>query len=107
VIAVAEHPELRSKNDEEVFAWACAAKQWVLTESAKDFRPILLRAWLFQSRWLALGIQDNHLRCKMTTLPLSILGHIDREICHSVYQVVMAYTKSQRLVLMWQGPAGM
>lgn len=44
VIAVAEHPELRSKNDEEVFAWACAEKRWVLTENVKDFRPILLRA---------------------------------------------------------------
>lgn len=44
VVAVADHPGLRSKTDEEVFAWACAEKRWVLTENVKDFRPILLRA---------------------------------------------------------------
>jgi hypothetical protein len=44
VLAVAEQPELRSKTDEEVFAWACAQQRWVLTENVKDFRPILLRA---------------------------------------------------------------
>jgi predicted nuclease of predicted toxin-antitoxin system len=44
VIAIADQPELRSKSDEEVFAWACADKRWVLTENVKDFRPILLRA---------------------------------------------------------------
>jgi predicted nuclease of predicted toxin-antitoxin system len=44
VIAVAEQPELRSKSDDEVFAWACAEQRWVLTENVKDFRPILLRA---------------------------------------------------------------
>jgi predicted nuclease of predicted toxin-antitoxin system len=44
VIAVADQPELRSKSDEEVFAWACANKRWVLTENVKDFRPIWLRA---------------------------------------------------------------
>jgi predicted nuclease of predicted toxin-antitoxin system len=44
VIAVADLPELRSKSDDEVFAWACAEKRWVLTENVKDFRPILLRA---------------------------------------------------------------
>jgi predicted nuclease of predicted toxin-antitoxin system len=43
VIAIADQPELRSKSDEEVFAWACADKRWVLTENVKDFRPILLR----------------------------------------------------------------
>jgi predicted nuclease of predicted toxin-antitoxin system len=44
VLAVAEQPDLRSKTDEEVFAWACAQKRWVLTENVKDFRPILLHA---------------------------------------------------------------
>ena len=44
VIAVADQPELRSKSDDEVFAWACAERRWVLTENVKDFRPILLRA---------------------------------------------------------------
>ncbi len=44
VIAIADQPELRSKSDEEVFAWACANKRWVLTENVKDSRPILLRA---------------------------------------------------------------
>ncbi len=44
VIAIADRPELRSKSDEEVFAWACAGKRWVVTENVKDFRPILLRA---------------------------------------------------------------
>jgi hypothetical protein len=43
VIAVADQPELRSKSDDEVFAWACAQRRWVLTENVKDFRPILLR----------------------------------------------------------------
>jgi len=44
VIAVAGAPDLRSKSDEEVFAWACAGNRWVLTENVKDFRPILLHA---------------------------------------------------------------
>jgi predicted nuclease of predicted toxin-antitoxin system len=44
VIAVADQPALRSKTDDEVFAWACAERRWVLTENVKDFRPILLRA---------------------------------------------------------------
>jgi predicted nuclease of predicted toxin-antitoxin system len=44
VIAVADQPELQSKSDDEVFAWACAEKRWVLTENVQDFRPILLRA---------------------------------------------------------------
>jgi predicted nuclease of predicted toxin-antitoxin system len=44
VIAVADQPGLRSKSDEEVFAWASAEKRWLLTENVKDFRPIMLRA---------------------------------------------------------------
>jgi predicted nuclease of predicted toxin-antitoxin system len=44
VIAVADRPDLRSKSDEEVFAWARAEKRWLLTENVKDFRPIMLRA---------------------------------------------------------------
>jgi predicted nuclease of predicted toxin-antitoxin system len=44
VIAVADHADLRSKSDEEIFAWASAEKRWLLTENVKDFRPILLRA---------------------------------------------------------------
>ena len=44
VIAVADRPELRSKSDEEIFAWASAEKRWLLTENVKDFRPIMLRA---------------------------------------------------------------
>jgi len=44
VIAVAERPDLRSKSDEEVFAWASAEERWLLTENVKDFRPIMLRA---------------------------------------------------------------
>jgi predicted nuclease of predicted toxin-antitoxin system len=44
VLAVADRPDLRSKSDEEVFAWATAQKRWLLTENVKDFRPILLRA---------------------------------------------------------------
>jgi Domain of unknown function (DUF5615) len=44
VLAVAERPDLRSKSDEEVFAWTTAQKRWLLTENVKDFRPILLRA---------------------------------------------------------------
>lgn len=44
VIAVADRPDLRSKSDEEIFAWASTENRWVLTENVKDFRPILLRA---------------------------------------------------------------
>jgi len=44
VIAVADRPDLRSKSDEEVFAWASAERRWLLTENVKDFRPIMLRA---------------------------------------------------------------
>jgi len=44
VIAVADRPDLRSKSDEEVFAWARAETRWLLTENVKDFRPIMLRA---------------------------------------------------------------
>jgi hypothetical protein len=44
VIAVAEHGELRAMNDDDVFAWATSQGRWLLTENAKDFRPILLRA---------------------------------------------------------------
>ena len=43
-IAVADRPDLRSKSDEEIFAWASAEKRWLLTENVKDFRPIVLRA---------------------------------------------------------------
>jgi hypothetical protein len=44
VIAVADRPDLRSKSDEEIFAWASAERRWLLTENVKDFRPIMLRA---------------------------------------------------------------
>lgn len=44
VIAVADRPDLRSKSDEEVFAWASTERRWLLTENVKDFRPIMLRA---------------------------------------------------------------
>jgi predicted nuclease of predicted toxin-antitoxin system len=44
VIAVADRPDLRSKSDEEIFAWANTEKRLLLTENVKDFRPILLRA---------------------------------------------------------------
>ena len=43
VIAVADRPDLRSKSDEEIFAWASAERRWLLTENVKDFRPIMLR----------------------------------------------------------------
>src|SRR5947207_419898 len=46
VIAVADRPDLRAKSDEEIFAWASAEARWLLTENVKDFRPIMLRAWL-------------------------------------------------------------
>ena len=41
VIAVADRPDLRSKSDEEIFAWASTEKRWLLTENVKDFQPIL------------------------------------------------------------------
>ena len=44
VIEVADRPDLRSKSDEEICAWASAEKRWLLTENVKDFRPIMLRA---------------------------------------------------------------
>ena len=44
VIAVADRPDLRSKSDEEIFAWVSADKRWLLAENVKDFRPIMLRA---------------------------------------------------------------
>ena len=44
VIAVADRPDLRSKSDEEIFAWASAEKRWLLTENVKDLRPVMLRA---------------------------------------------------------------
>ena len=44
VIAIAERPDLRSKSDEEVFAWASAERRWLLTENVKDLRPIMLRS---------------------------------------------------------------
>jgi len=44
VIAIADRPDLRSKSDDEVFAWASTEKLWLLPENVKDFRPIMLRA---------------------------------------------------------------
>ncbi len=44
VAAVADRADLRSKADEDVFAWAAAERRWLLTENVKDFRPIMLRA---------------------------------------------------------------
>jgi predicted nuclease of predicted toxin-antitoxin system len=46
VITIADRPDLRSKSDEEVFAWASAERRWLLTENVKDFRPIMLRSLL-------------------------------------------------------------
>jgi predicted nuclease of predicted toxin-antitoxin system len=54
VIAIAERPDLRSKSDEEVFAWASAERRWLLTENVKDFRPIMLRS--LQAGPLACGL---------------------------------------------------
>jgi predicted nuclease of predicted toxin-antitoxin system len=44
VTAVADQPDLRSKSDEEIFAWASTQQRWLLTENVKDFRLIMLRA---------------------------------------------------------------
>ena len=41
-----------------------------------------------------LGIQDDHLSYMMTTRPPPISGQSGHNKCHSVYQVVMACTKS-------------
>jgi len=43
-MAIVEQPDLRSKSDDEIFAWASAETRWLLTENVKDFRPIMLRA---------------------------------------------------------------
>ena len=44
VTSIAEQPALRAMTDEDVFAFAAAHGQWLLTENVKDFRPIMLRA---------------------------------------------------------------
>jgi predicted nuclease of predicted toxin-antitoxin system len=44
VIAVVDRPDLRSKSDQDIFAWANTEKRWLLTENVKDFRPIMLQA---------------------------------------------------------------
>ncbi|MDQ2874298.1 MAG: DUF5615 family PIN-like protein [Actinomycetota bacterium] len=44
VAAIAEQPALRAMNDEDVFAFAAARGQWLLTENVKDFQPILQQA---------------------------------------------------------------
>jgi predicted nuclease of predicted toxin-antitoxin system len=44
VTAIAEQAALRAMTDEEVFALAAAQGQWLLTENAKDFQPILQQA---------------------------------------------------------------
>jgi Domain of unknown function (DUF5615) len=44
VVAIVEQPELRAFTDHEVFAWAAERDRRIVTENAKDFRRILLRA---------------------------------------------------------------
>lgn len=44
VAAIAEQPALRAMTDEDVFAFAAAHGQWLLTENVKDFQPILQQA---------------------------------------------------------------
>jgi predicted nuclease of predicted toxin-antitoxin system len=44
VTAIAENAALRALTDEEVFAFASAQGQWLLTENVKDFQPILQQA---------------------------------------------------------------
>lgn len=43
VIAVAERTDLRAMTNDDLYAWATAARCWLLTENVKDFRPIMLR----------------------------------------------------------------
>jgi predicted nuclease of predicted toxin-antitoxin system len=44
VTAIAEQPALRAMTDEDVFAFAAARGQWLLTENVRDFQPILQQA---------------------------------------------------------------
>jgi uncharacterized protein DUF5615 len=44
VVAVAERVDLRAMTDDDLYAWAVAAKCWLLTENVKDFQPIKLQA---------------------------------------------------------------
>ncbi len=44
VLAVSEDPDLRSKTDEELFAWAVAEGRRIVTENIQDFRPLVLAA---------------------------------------------------------------
>jgi hypothetical protein len=54
VVAVAERTDLRAMADAEVFAWAVSQRRWLVTETVKDFRPLLLQA--IQSDAPAAGI---------------------------------------------------
>jgi hypothetical protein len=44
VLAVAERPDLRTRTDQEIAAWAAGEERWLVTENVKDFRPIMLNA---------------------------------------------------------------
>lgn len=44
VLAVAERPDLRTRTDPELAAWAARKERWLVTENVKDFRPIMLTA---------------------------------------------------------------
>ncbi|AEH08222.1 MULTISPECIES: DUF5615 family PIN-like protein [Protofrankia] len=44
VVAVVERLDLRAMTDDDLYTWATAERHWLLTENAKDFRPIMLRA---------------------------------------------------------------
>lgn len=44
VIAVAAEPTLRALSDAELYAWAGSNGRRLVTENAKDFRPLLQRA---------------------------------------------------------------
>jgi hypothetical protein len=43
VLAVAAEPGLRAMGDAELFEWACSKGRRLVTENAKDFRPLLER----------------------------------------------------------------
>lgn len=46
VVAVVEDSELRGQSDADLFRWAAVRRRRIVTENIKDFRPLLMQAYL-------------------------------------------------------------
>ena len=77
VIAVAERPDLRSKSDEEIFAWVSWDKRWLLTENVTDFRPIMLRALSAEARGCGLLFTSSRAFPRSRKSPGSLIRALD------------------------------